>query len=243
KFSRERFRPMQLEDWKTFKRVEAGISKTLPDEIHDFLTKVFNIYLIRFPLQIFKQFEIVRDKLIPLTSKFDLDKYNEYCETFSKVYRAVLLDRSISDDIKKLVLELASKTNSFFTSRNMQLCIKEVKYYGVRVKALFAEKPLSDVLVVVESEGRVVSSTKTDHDGLAYIEVPEGKYTIYLYKGVEEDKYIYEEKNVSVPQDSEVIFKIRETKTRSEIEKEREGKPMIREVSESLEGSRTGEHS
>lgn len=234
---------MQLEDWKTFKKSGADIQKGLPDEVHDFLTKVFNVYLIKFPIQVFKQFEIVRDKLIPLTSRFDQDKYNEYCDTFSKVYRAVLLDRAISDDVKRLVLELASKTNSFFTSRSMQLCIKEVKYYGLRIKALFEEKHLSDALVVVESDGRVVSSTKTDSNGLAYIEVPEGRYTIYLYKGMEEGKYIYEEKTITVPQDSEVIFKVRETKTRSEIEKEREGKPVIREVSESLEESRAGEHS
>ncbi len=234
---------MQLEDWKTFKRSEASIQKSLSDEVHDFLTKVFNVYLIKFPIQVFKQFEIVRDKLIPLTSRFDQDRYEEYCDTFSKVYRAVLLDRAISDDVKKLVLELASKTNSFFTSRNMQLCIKEVKYYGLRIKVLFEEKPLSDALVVVESDGRVVSSTKTDSNGLAYVEVPEGKYVVYLYKSIEGGRYIYEEKDIVAPQDSEVIFKVRETKTRSEIEREREGRPMIREVSEPLEESRADEHS
>lgn len=234
---------MQIEDWKTFRRVEADIQKSFPDEIHEFLTKVFNVYLIRFPLQVFKQFEVVRDKLIPLTSRFDNDKYNEYCDAFSKVYRAVLLDRAISDDIKKLVLELASKANSFFTSRSMPLCVKEVKYYGVRVKAVFEGKPLSDTLVVVESEGRVIASTKTDPNGIAYVEVPEGKYDIYLYKGLDGGKYVYEEKNMVVPQDSEVVFSVSETKTRTEIEKEREGRPVIREVSESLEEPRVGEHS
>uniref|UniRef100_A0A7C5TJ58 Uncharacterized protein n=1 Tax=Ignisphaera aggregans TaxID=334771 RepID=A0A7C5TJ58_9CREN len=234
---------MQIEDWKTFKKIEVDIQKSLSDEIHDFLTKVFNVYLIKLPLQVFKQFEIVRDKLIPLTSRFDQDKYNEYCDSFSKVYRSVLLDKSVSDDIKKLVLELATKTNNFFISRNMTLCIKEIRYYSVKVKALFTDKSLADAIVVIESEGRVVSSTKTDPNGMAYIEVPEGKYTIYLYKNIEEGKYIYEERDIVVPQDSEIIFKVYETKTRSDIEKEREGRPLIREVSESLEESRGGESS
>lgn len=234
---------MQVEDWKTFKKTETEIRRGLPDEIHDFLTKVFNVYLIKLPLNVFKQFEIVRDKLIPLTSKFDSERYNEYCDSFSKAYRAVLLDRTISDETKKLVLELASKANAFFTSRSMPLCVKEVKYYGVKVVAVFEGKPLSETLVVVESEGRVVSSAKTDSNGLAYVEVPEGRYSVYLYKSLDDGRYIYEEKNVVVPMDSEVIFNVRETKTRSEIEKEREGRPMIREISESLEESRAGEHS
>ncbi|MEL9940336.1 MAG: hypothetical protein QW348_04490 [Ignisphaera sp.] len=221
---------MALEDWRTYKRVEAEVKKGLTDEIHEFLTKVFNVYIVRFGPDMFKYIEGLRDKLISLTTRFDNDKYIDFCDSFSKVYKTIMFDKNVDSKSKEIIKELAQKTNSFFNSKGLQLCVKELKYYKLKIKTLFSGKNLDNAIVSIESEGRVVASTKTDESGLAEVEVPEGRYTIYVYKDFGEGKYIYEEKAVSVPQEMEIIFDVKETKSRSEIEKERGGKPLIKEV-------------
>ncbi len=232
---------MSVEDWKTYKRAEVEIKKDVTDEVHEFLTKVFNVYMIRMPPQLFKQIELARDKLIPLTSKLDQDKFIEFCEIFTKVYRNIMTDKNVSNDVKSILNELASKTNDFFSSKGMQICVREIRYYGMRVYASYNGKPLSDAMVVAEMEGRVVASAKTDVNGLAKLELPEGRYIIYVYKYLEEDKYVYEEKSASVPQESEISFELKEIKTLGEIERERGGKPLIKEISHEESGSGLGE--
>jgi hypothetical protein len=222
---------MLSEDWKTFKRLEVEIKKTISDEVHEFLTKVFNVYIIRFGADVFKHLENVRDKLIPLTTRFDNDKYADFCDTFSKTYRQLLLDKNVDSNIKRGLEELAQKTNAFFKSKGLSLCVRELKYYKLKVKALFKDKGLSNAIVSAESEGRVVDSAKTDDNGFCEIEVPEGRYIIYVYKDLGEGEYIYDEHVITVPQEIEVVFNISETKTRTEIEKERGGRPIIKEVS------------
>lgn len=222
---------MALEDWKTYKRSELEVKKDVRDEVHEFLTKVFNVYMVKLPPNIFKQLDIIRDKLITLTSRFTNENYEEFCDTFSKVYRLVIVDKEVPEEVKKVVRELSEKTNAFFTSKNMYLCVKELKYNVLRIKVLFNSSPLKDAMVAVESEGRVVASAKTDDSGICVVEVPEGKYSVYVYKFVKEGEYVYEEKTVTIPVDSEIVFNITETKTASEIARERGGRPLIKEVS------------
>lgn len=223
---------MSVEDWRTYRYPsEAEIRKDIRDEIHEFLTKVFNVHMVKLPPNIFKQLDIVRDKLITLTTKFTNENYNEFCDTFSKVYRLIIVDKDVPEDIKKIIRELSDKTNSFFTSRNMYLCVRELKYNVLRVKVLFNSSPLKDAVVVVESEGRVVASNKTNENGICVVEIPEGRYSVYVYKFVKEGEYIYEERIISIPTDSEIVFNITETKTAGEISRERGGRPLIREVS------------
>ncbi len=219
------------EDWKTYKKVEVEIKKSFSDEVHEFLTKVFNVYIIKFSSDVFRYLEGVRDKLISLTSHFDNEKYIDFCDSFSKVYKTILFDKSIDPESKKRIEELAQKTNTFFTSRGMNPCVKELRYYKLRIKSIFNGKNLENASVGVESEGRVVASAKTNENGFAEVDVPEGKYIIYVYKDLGEGKYIYEEKSILVPQETEIVFNIKETKSRSEVERERGGKPLIKEVS------------
>jgi len=218
------------EDWKTYKKVEIEIKKDITDEVHEFLTKVFNVYMIKMPPQLFKQIELVRDKLIPLTSKLDQDRFTEFCDIFSKVYRNIMTDKNVSNDVKNILNELASKTNSFFSSKGMQICVREIRYYGVRIYVSYNGKPLPDTTVVAEMEGRAIASSKTDTSGFAKLELPEGRYIVYVYRYLEEDKYVYEEKSVSIPQESEISFELKEAKTLGEIERERGGKPLIKEI-------------
>ncbi|MCC6045388.1 MAG: hypothetical protein LM572_01230 [Ignisphaera sp.] len=222
---------MLSEDWKTYKRIEAEIKKTLSDDIHEFLTKIFNVYIVRFGIDVFKRLEDIRDKLIPLTTRFDNDKYTEFCDTFSKAYRSILLDKDIDSSTKMKLVELAQKTNAFFGSKGLSICVKELKYYKVKVKTIFKGQELNNAIVSAESEGRVVASSKTNDAGICEIEVPEGRYTVYVYKDLGEGEYIYDERIINVPQEIEVVFNISETKTRTEIEKERGGRPIIKEVS------------
>ncbi|MEM3980086.1 MAG: hypothetical protein QXF79_02370, partial [Ignisphaera sp.] len=133
--------------------------------------------------------------------------------------------------IKNTLKELSEKINSFFTSKGMSLCVRELRYNLLRIKVLFNSSPLKDAIVVVESEGKVVTSTKTSDSGLCSIEVPEGKYTVYVYKYIKEGEYIYEERTVNIPIDSEIVFDIKETKSATEIARERGGRPLIKEVS------------
>ncbi|MEM0027282.1 MAG: hypothetical protein QXT53_04125 [Ignisphaera sp.] len=221
---------MALEDWRTYKKAETEIKKGLTDEIHEFLTKVFNIYVVKFSPDVFKYLESLRDKLISLTTRFENDKYADFCDSFSKVYKTILFDKNIDSGSKKMIEELAQKTNNFFNSKGLQLCVKELKYYKLRIKTLFNSKNLDSATISIESEGRVVASTKTDENGFAEVEIPEGKYAIYVYKDLGEGKYVYEEKTISVPQETEIIFDVKEVKSRSEIERERGGKPLIKEV-------------
>ncbi|MEM3980085.1 MAG: hypothetical protein QXF79_02365, partial [Ignisphaera sp.] len=83
---------MAVEDWKTYRYPQVELKKDVRDEVHEFLTKVFNVYMVKLPPNIFKQLDIVRDKLIALTIRFNNDNYEEFCETFSKIYRLVVLD-------------------------------------------------------------------------------------------------------------------------------------------------------
>ncbi len=209
---------------------EEEIKKTLADEVHEFLTKVYNIYFIKLPPSLYKQFDMVRDKLIPLTVRVDQDRYTEFCRTFSSVYRLVIVDKSIPEDVKNLVRELAEKTNEFFMSRGFPRCVEELKYFNVRVRVRFRGKPLEKATVLAEIEGKIAASKETNEDGIAVLEVPGGKYTIAVYKHLEEDQYIYDEKSVEVDQDISVEFDIEETKTRAEVVRERGERPMIREV-------------
>ncbi|MEM1644816.1 MAG: hypothetical protein QXL96_02915 [Ignisphaera sp.] len=222
---------MAVEDWKTYRYPQVELKKDVRDEVHEFLTKVFNVYMVKLPPNIFKQLDIVRDKLIALTIRFNNDNYEEFCETFSKIYRLVVLDKDVAGDIKNTLKELSEKINSFFTSKGMSLCVRELRYNLLRIKVLFNSSPLKDAIVVVESEGKVVTSTKTSDSGLCSIEVPEGKYTVYVYKYIKEGEYIYEERTVNIPIDSEIVFDIKETKSATEIARERGGRPLIKEVS------------
>ncbi|MEM4514499.1 MAG: hypothetical protein QXZ41_08330 [Ignisphaera sp.] len=222
---------MAVEDWKTYKYSQVELKKDVRDEVHEFLTKVFNTYMVRLPPNIFKQLDIVRDKLVTLTTRFNNDNYAEFCETFSKIYRLIILDKDVGGEIKNAIRELSEKTNNFFASKGMSLCVRELSYNVLRIKVLFESSPLKDALVAVESEGRVVASTKTSDNGVCSIEVPEGKYTVYVYKYVKGGQYIYEEKTVNVPVDSEVLFDIKETKSDTEIVRERGGRPIIKEIS------------
>ncbi len=232
---------MSSEDWKTYKKIEMEIKKDVTDEVHEFLTKIFNVYMIKIPPQLFKQMELVRDKLIPLTSKLDQDRFIEFCDTFSKVYRNIITDKNVSNDIKNVLNELVSKTNSFFSSKGMQICVREIRYYGVRIYVSYNGKPLSETTVVAEMDGRAIASAKTDTSGFAKLELPEGKYTIYVYKYLEENKYVYEEKIIFVPQENEISFELKEAKTLSEIERERGGKPLIKEIAHEESKSSYGE--
>ncbi|MCI4437543.1 MAG: hypothetical protein JHC33_12115 [Ignisphaera sp.] len=224
---------MSFEDWKTRKK-EEEIAKTVSDEVHEFLTKVFNVYIIKFESNLFRYLESVRDKLIPLTVRFDNSKYSEFCDNFSRIYRTIMLDKQVSENSKKLLMELAQETNKFFSSKGFSTCVKELKYYKVRVKAMFRDAPLQGAKVTIETEGRVVASSETDNNGYCELEVPEGKFTVYIYKELKEEgegEYIYEERSINVPQDLEVVFNIKTTKTRGEVEKEREKQPRIKELS------------
>lgn len=222
---------MTVEDWKTYRYPQVEIKKDVKDEVHEFLTKVFNVYMVKLPPNVFKQLDMVRDKMITLTVRFSNENYNELCDSFSKIHRMIMLDKEVPIDVKNIVKELADKTNKFFTSKGMPLCVRELKYSLLRVKVLFNSSPLKEALVAVESEGKIVATTKTDDNGLCVVEVPEGKYTVYVYKFVKEGEYIYEEKTVEIPLESELIFDVRETKTATEIARERGGRPLIKEVS------------
>jgi hypothetical protein len=222
---------MAVEDWKTYKYQQVEIRRDIRDEVHEFLTKVFNIYMVKLPPDVFKQIENIRDKLIVLTARFSNENYNEFCDTFSKIYRLIIFDKDMKSEVKNLVKELADRTNKFFTMKGMPTCVRELKYYALRLKILFNSVPLEKAKIVVESEGRVVASAETDASGFAVVEVPEGKHSVYVYKHVKEDEYVYEEKMVEVPLESELVFNIKETKTVTEIARERGGKPLIKEVS------------
>jgi len=220
------------EDWKTYRKSPTQeIKKGLPDEIHEFLTKVYNVYFIKLPQNLYKQFDIVRDKLIPLTVRFDENQYREFCDSFSKTFRSVIIDTSISEDVKKLVKELADKTNKFFESKGLPKCIEELRYAKLRVKVLYKDEPLEKAAVVAEASGKTAGSSITDKDGVAELDLPTGKYTVYVYKQLGEDEYVYEEKEVEVTRDMEIEFKIKESKTFTEIERTRHTRgPLIREV-------------
>lgn len=222
---------MAIEDWKTYRRTEAEIKRDIRDEVHEFLTKIFNVYMVKLPPNIFKQVDVIRDKLIILTTKFTNENYEDFCDAFSKTYRLIVVDKDVPEDVKKIVRELSEKTNSFFVSKNMYTCIKELKYNTIRVKVLFNSTPLKEAIVAIESEGRIVASCKTNEGGICVAEVPEGRYTIYVYKYVKDGEYVYEEKIISIPTESELIFDIKETKTATEIARERGGRPIIKEVS------------
>lgn len=221
---------MAVEDWKTYKKVEEVIKRDLRDEIHEFLTKVFNIYMVKLPPHIFKQLDIVRDKLIILTTRFSNENYDEFCDAFSKIYRLIIVDKDVPDDIKNVIRELSEKTNSFFNAKGMYTCVKELKYNILRVKVMYNSTPLKDAIVAVETEGRVVTSSKTDENGVCSLELPEGRYTAYVYRYVKDGEYVYEEKQISIPTDTEIVFNIKETKTVTEITRERGGRPLIKEV-------------
>ncbi|NPA97672.1 MAG: DUF4198 domain-containing protein [Crenarchaeota archaeon] len=220
------------EDWKTYRKPPVQeIKKGLPDEIHEFLTKVYNVYFIKLPQSLYKQFDIVRDKLIPLTVRFDEQQYREFCESFSKAIRSVIVDTSISDDVKNLVKELADKTNSFFESKGLPRCIEELKYAKLRVRVLYRGEPLEKAAVVAETGGKTAGNALTDKNGFAELDLPTGKYTVYVYKQLGEDEYVYEEREIELTHDTEIEFKIEESKTYTEIEKTRHAKgPLIREV-------------
>ena len=218
------------EDWKTYKRPPVEIKKTLADEIHEFLTKVYNVYFIKLPQNLYKQFEIVRDKLIPLTVRFDEQQYREFCETFSKTYRSVIIDKSIPEDVKNIVKELVERTNKFFESKNLGRCVEELKYYKVHVRVLFKGKPLEKANVVAESGGKTAATAVTDAEGRAELEIPQGKYTIYVYKHISEDEYVYDEREVEIKEDTKIEFNVEESKTYSEIERERRGRALIKEI-------------
>ena len=220
------------EDWKTYKKPKTEeIKKGLPDEIHEFLTKVYNVYLIKMPQNVYKQFDIVRDKLIPLTVRFDEAQYREFCDYFSKAYRSIIVDSSISEDVKNIVKELVSKTNEFFTSRGLTRCVEELKYAKIRVRVKYRGEPLEKATVVAEIGGKSAGSAITDKNGEAFLDVPMGKYTVYVYKQLGEDEYVYEEREVEVKDDIELEFDIRESRTFTEIERVRRTRgPLIREV-------------
>uniref|UniRef100_A0A7C2VP86 Carboxypeptidase regulatory-like domain-containing protein n=1 Tax=Ignisphaera aggregans TaxID=334771 RepID=A0A7C2VP86_9CREN len=222
---------MTVEDWKTYRYAMAEIKKDMKDEVHEFLTKVFNVYMVKLPPNVFKHLDMVRDKLITLTTRFTKDNFDEFCESFSKVYRLIIVDKEIPEDVKGFVRELAEKTKEFFTSKGMHSCVREIKYNLLRVKVLYNSSPLKDAMVAVETEGKVVASVKTDENGTCALEVPEGKYSLYVYKFVKDGEYIYEEKTITVPIDSEVLFDIKETKSAADIARERGGRPLIKEVS------------
>jgi hypothetical protein len=222
---------MSVEDWKTYRYQQVEIKRDIRDDIHDFLTKVFNVYMVKLPPEIFKQLDNVRDKLVTLTTRFSNENYNEFCDTFSKIHRIIVLDKDVRSDIKNIVKELADRTNRFFTLKGMPVCVRELKYNILRVKVMFNSTPLEKARIVVESEGRIVASSETDVNGLAVVEVPEGRHSVYVYKYIKEGEYIYEEKLVEVPVETELMFDIKETKTATEIAKERGGKPLIKEVS------------
>lgn len=222
---------MAIEDWKTYRYPQIELKKDIRDEVHEFLTKVFNVYMVKLPSNIFKQLDIVRDKLINLTARFSNENYSELCDSFSRIHRMIVLDKEVPTDIKNTVKELADKANKFFASKGMPICIRELKYNVLRIKVLFNSLPLKDALVAVESEGKIIVSTKTDDNGLCLVEVPEGRYVVYVYKYVKEGEYVYEEKAVEIPIESELLFDIKETKTATEIAKERGGRPLIKEVS------------
>ncbi len=219
------------EDWRTYKKAEVEIKKGLPDEIHEFLTKTFNVYYVKLPPNLYKQFDIIRDKLIPLTVRFDQSKYQDFCHTFSVTYRSVIIDRNIAEEVKNLVKELAEKTNTFFESKGLPRCVEALKYYRVSVCVRFKERPLENAIVVAEAEGKTVAKTETDNEGRASFEVPSGRYTIYVYKHLDEDTYIYEEKAIDVQEDLTIEFDIKTTKSSREVSRERGGRPLIRELS------------
>lgn len=223
---------MSVEDWKTYGRsIETEIKKDIRDDVHEFLTKIFNVYMVKMPPAIFRQLDGVRDKLIKLTSKFTNENYVDFCDTFSKIHKLIILDKDVPEDIKKMIKELSNKTNEFFSHKGMQFCIKELQYYNLKVKAVFNSIPLNEARIVVESEGRVVASCKTDNNGICVVSIPEGSYSVYVYKYVKGDEYVYEEKIVKIPSELELVFNITETKTISEIDRERGGRPLIKEVS------------
>jgi len=221
---------MFSEDWKTYKKTEVEIRKGLPDEIHEYLTKTFNVYYVKLPQSLYKQFDIIRDKLIPLTVRFDHAKYSEFCHTFSVTYRSVIMDRSVPEEVKNIVRELVTKTNKFFESKGLPQCVKEIKYYRVHLVVKFKNKPLSEAAVVAESEGKTVAKVETDSSGEATFEIPSGRYVIYVYKHLDEDTYIYEEKSVEVNEDLTLEFNIETTKSSREISRERCGRPLIKEI-------------
>ncbi len=221
-----------VEDWKTYRKPKTvEIKKGLPDDIHEFLTKVYNVYLIKMPSSIYKQFDIVRDKLIPLTVRFDENQYREFCDYFSKTYRSVIVDSSISDDVKNLVKELVSKANEFFMSKGLPRCIEELRYAKLRVRVRYRGEPLEKATVVAETGGKSAGTAVTDRNGEAEMDLPMGKYTVYVYKQLGEDEYVYEEKEIEMKQDTEIEFDINESRTFTEIERVRKTRgPLIKEV-------------
>ncbi len=217
-----------MSGWSVYEK--ESFKKTLPDEIHEFLTKVYNVYFIQLPPSLMKSFETVRDKLIPLTVRIEDEKYRDFCTTFSQIYRSVMVDSSIPQNVKEIVKELAEKTNKFFQSRGFPLCVTELKYYRVKVKVLYKGKPLGNALVIAETSGKVAASKETDSSGVAELELPNGSYTISVYKQLDEDKYIYEEKTIEISSNTDLKFNIEKTKTYIEISRERGGRPLIKEI-------------
>jgi len=219
-------------DWRASLQQSVAIEKKLPDEIHEFLTKVFNVYFIQLPPQLFKQFDIVRDKLIPLTVRFDESQYREFCDFFSKIVRSTIADKSVSEEVKKLVRELADKTNKFFESKGLGRCVEELKYVRIRVRVLFQGKPLGGATVNAVTGGKTAASAQTNDEGIAELELPTGKYSIYVCKQLDVDSYVYDEKEVEVREEGqELVFSIESAKSYAEIERETGRRPRIREVS------------
>jgi len=219
-----------LEEWKTYKKEGEKIEKTLADEIHEFLTKVFNVYYVRLPSTLYKLLDTVRDRLIPLTVKFDQGRYSEFCQTFATVYRSIISDQGVPAEAKKLVRELVEKTNEFFGSKGFQKCVEEIRYHKLRVKVLFRSKPLERAVVSADAQGRSVATKETNEDGVAVLDLPAGKYTVSVFKHVGEEEYVYEEQEVEVEEDGDVLFEIEKTKTLAQISKERRGRPIIKEL-------------
>lgn len=219
------------EEWRTYKK-ERGerIEKTLADEIHEFLTKVFNVYYVQLPPALYKLLDTVRDRLIPLTVKFDQGRYNEFCQTFRTVYRAIISDQSVPGDAKKLVKELVDRTNEFFQSKGFPRCVEELKYHRVRVKVRFRGRPLEKAIVSADAQGRSVATKETGDEGVAVLDLPAGKYTLSVFKHVGEEEYVYEERDVEVDKDQDLVFEIERTKTLAQIHRERRGRPIIKEV-------------
>ena len=92
--------------------------------------------------------------------------------------------------------------------------------YGVSVIRITLKKPRYKLTVkVVDEQGNPVQATivvkekgwktQTDKNGIAVLELPEGKYTLYIYA----PNYIQVIKQVSIPEDKEVTVKLKKAPT------------------------------
>jgi len=226
------------EPWKTRKvAVPDDLGKRPQDRVHEFLTKTFNVHFVQIDYRYARPLEAVREKLIPLTVRIDPDKYKEFCETFSKTYRALIVDKEVPDSVKKVVNSLVNETNKFFSETlNLGICVEELKYHKLVVKVTRLGKPLEGVRVIVESEGKTVNAKETDKSGTVEFEVPAGKYLVYVYKSVGETEegaveYLYDEKTVEIDKDVEIEMKLdQKPRALHEIRRTYEGRPFIREI-------------